>query len=192
MSRGSLDRDYFQAIYGANPDPWNFEGSAYERDKYHATLGTLRRPLYRRAFEPGCSNGVLTEMLAGRCRELLAADVVPSAVERAQDRCRAHPNVTVEVMDVPSRLPAPGFDLIVLSEVGYYWSSADLDRFLRWSTLALDDGGDLVLVHWTGPTDYPATADEVHEAALSMREFTPVVSRRTDRYRMDLLTRQSR
>ena len=37
----SLEPAYFEALYAADPDPWRFATSAYEREKYTATLAAL-------------------------------------------------------------------------------------------------------------------------------------------------------
>ena len=71
----TLTREHFEARYAADPDPWDFEGSAYERAKYERTLAALGERRYASAFEAGCSIGVFTAMLADRCDELLAVDI---------------------------------------------------------------------------------------------------------------------
>ncbi len=65
--RSSLDRSYFETLYSQSVDPWDFRTSPYEQRKYAATLDILSRPRYARALEVGCSIGVLTRLLAGRC-----------------------------------------------------------------------------------------------------------------------------
>ena len=39
----SLPPSYFDERYAANPDPWQFETSEYEREKYAATLAAMPR-----------------------------------------------------------------------------------------------------------------------------------------------------
>ena len=34
----TLRPEYFDALYAADPDPWNFAASPYEQDKYALTL----------------------------------------------------------------------------------------------------------------------------------------------------------
>ena len=41
----TLPPEYFDHVYQANRDPWNFETSPYERAKYAATLAALPRQL---------------------------------------------------------------------------------------------------------------------------------------------------
>lgn len=168
MNSTSLQPAYFDRIYAADADPWSFGSSDYEHAKYAATLAALPRAGYDRAFEIGCSIGVLTAQLAERCRQLLAVDVAQAALDQAQQRCALLPQVELQCMQVPSELPPGDFDLIVLSEVGYYWSLPDLHRALDWMFGALRSGGHLVLVHWTPVVaDYPLTGDDVHQIALA-------------------------
>lgn len=160
MSR--VSGEFFERLYAVDPDPWSFETSAYERRKYAVTLASLPDHRYRSAYEPGCSIGVLTEQLSARCDHLLATDVVPATVSRAAARLGGHPNVSVECQALPEQWPDGGFDLIVLSELGYYFPLDELDIILDRSLASLDTGGTLVAVHWRGATDYPLTGDQVH------------------------------
>ncbi|GAA4032565.1 class I SAM-dependent methyltransferase [Hymenobacter glaciei] len=190
----TLTPEYFNHVYQANRDPWNFETSPYEQGKYAATLAALPRPYYAEVFELGCSLGVLTAQLAPRCGHLLAVDVSEAALAQARARCAALPQVETKLMRVPEEFPPQQFDLILLSEVGYYWSSADLARAADQLLAALNPGGQLLLVHWTPPVhDYPLTGDDVHQFFLdktspsgSLRHLT---GQRHETYRLDLLER---
>jgi SAM-dependent methyltransferase len=165
--RESLPPAYFDAVYAARADPWDFETSPYEAAKYDATLAALPRARYASLLEIGCSIGVLTRRLAGRCDRLLALDVAPAALERARARCADLPHVRFERRRVPDELPDGRFDAIVVSEVGYYWSAEDLRRARDLLLARLESAGHLLLVHWTPPVhDYPLTGDEVHAAFL--------------------------
>lgn len=186
----SLDPAYFERVYAADPDPWRFETSAYEHAKYARTLAVLPQARFDRAVEIGCSIGVLTEQLAARCASLLALDVSEAALAQARVRCAALPQVSCVRMQVPDEVPDGGFDLVLLSEVGYYWSRADLQRASAWMVSALWPGGALVLVHWTDPVhDYPLTGDQVHDHFLDIAEQGSLTHRhgeRHARYRLDV------
>ena len=82
----TLKPTYFDGVYAASADPWHFETSEYERAKYAATLAALPNRRYSRAFEIGCSIGVLTELLAPRCDALLAVDVSNAVLQSARQR----------------------------------------------------------------------------------------------------------
>ncbi len=161
-----LTGSYFDRLYERDEDPWRFESSPYEKAKYEATLDALGSPERRfgRAFEAGCSIGVFTELLAGRCDDLLAVDLSPIAVERAIERLRGRAHVRVEQRALPEELPDGPFDLVVCSEILYYWSADLLERSLGDLSGLIGPGGSLVAVHWRPRTrSYPQLGDEVHD-----------------------------
>jgi SAM-dependent methyltransferase len=158
---------YFENVYAGAEDPWDFETSWYEQRKYALTLAALPKRRYRRVFEPGCSNGALTRALAERCDELVALEPVASVAGRAADRLAPQPHVAVRVGVIPDDWPEGRFDLVVLSEVGYYLTSAGLDAVADRLPATLDTGGHVVAVHWTGPTDYPLPGRDVHDRLLA-------------------------
>lgn len=191
---GTLPSAYFDDIYGQNPDPWSFETSAYEAAKYAATLEALGDRRFAHAFEIGCSIGVLTEQLAHRCKRLLAVDVSEAPLQKARDRCAALRQVDLRRMAVPQEFPTTRFDLVLMSEVGYYWCAADLARAAQAIVSALEPGGLWLLVHWTPYVrDYPLTGDQVHEYVRTFAAESglarPVLSRREASYRLDLWER---
>jgi cyclopropane fatty-acyl-phospholipid synthase-like methyltransferase len=152
-------------MYAGSPDPWSLADRWYEQRKYTLTTASLPQRRYRSAFEPGCSIGVLTTQLAARCDRLLAWDVVPSAVEAAKARTAHLPDVTVEFGAVPDEWPPGLFDLIVISELGYYLDAERLDRLVERAVTGLDLEGELVVAHWRHPVaDYPRQGDDVHRA----------------------------
>lgn len=187
----SLPPEYFDGVYAAHDDPWAFATSAYEAAKYRATRDALPRARYRSALEVGCSIGVLTRMLAERCDALLAVDVSERALAQARERVRDLPHVRVARLRVPDEDPGGAYDLVMLSEVAYYWSPADLARAAALVARRLEPGGHLVLVHWTPVVpDYPQTGDAVHDALLARPEFRHVAGARAERYRLDVLERR--
>ena len=191
----TLPPAYFDKVYEANRDPWNFESSPYEQAKYATTLRALTRAHYPQVFEIGCSLGVLTAQLASRCGHLLSVDVSEAALSQARARCAALPQVEIRLMRVPEEFPEQKFDLILLSEVGYYWSAEDLTRAADQLVASLHPGGQLLLVHWTPPVhDYPLTGDDVHDFFLiQANENAPlrhVAGQRHEQYRLDLLEKR--
>jgi SAM-dependent methyltransferase len=154
---------YFEQMYADSPDPWSFESRWYDNRKHQLTVAALPRARYRSAFEPGCSTGALTARLAPRCAELLAVDAVGSAVATAAHRLAAQSHVTVAQARMPYDWPRQTFDLIVLSELGYYFDDTDLDALIAQTVAALEPGGDLVAVHWRRPVaEHARPGEEVH------------------------------
>jgi SAM-dependent methyltransferase len=161
---------YFDDMYAASPDPWGFQSRWYERRKYALTLALLPAERYRDAFEPGCSIGVLTAQRARRCAGLLACAGAAAAVAAARARSAGHRNVRVEQRSLPRDWPAGDFDLIVFSELLYYFGDDDLQDVLSQAAGALRPGGTLVAVHWRHPVPgYPRSGDDVHAAVSRQR-----------------------
>ena len=159
----TVSREYFDGMYAASPDPWGFETRWYERRKYAVTMALLPSQRYRDAFEPGCSIGVLTGLLAGRCDRLLACDAAAAAAEASARRNAAHRNVRVEQRLLPGDWPAGSFDLIVFSELLYYFGDDNLGQVLGLAAGSLQPGGTLIAVHWRHPVaEYPRSGDEAH------------------------------
>jgi SAM-dependent methyltransferase len=188
----TLTPHYFAKIYEANSDPSQFETSHYEKEKYLASISALPLKRYRRGFEIGGSIGVLTRLLADRCDRLLSIDLSPIAQSRARSRCADQPNVEFRIMQFPRERPRPPFDLIVLSEVGYYLCERDLLIAREWIVRSLQPGGHLLLVHWTPfVEDYPLTGDEVHDCFLEITPARLVRAHHSKQptYRIDVLAR---
>lgn len=192
-ARTSLPPAYFEEMFAGTPDPWGFETSPYEKAKYDHTLAALGGRRYRQALEIGCANGVLTQRLQGQCDGLLAIDVSATALASARTRCSGQDNVRFAELRFPHQPPEhAAFDLIVLSEVAYYWDDADLTLAARRLLGLLAPGGDLVLVHWTGETDYPQSGDAAVEALQQAMtaQVDPIRHERKARYRLDLWRRR--
>ena len=154
-------------------------------------MESLPRAHYATGFEIGCSIGVLSEKLAGRCESLLSVDVADRALERARERSRDIAHLRFQKMSVPGEFPAGQFELIVVSEVGYYFALPDLDKLIDQIACAQQSGADLTLVHFTPfVPDYPLTGDAVHERFLQRSEWTRLHGLREERYRIDVLRRQ--
>jgi hypothetical protein len=64
-------------MYAASPDPWGFTSRWYEARKSAITMAMPPKPHYRDAFEPGCSIGMLSDLLAPRCGRLLCGVGLP-------------------------------------------------------------------------------------------------------------------
>lgn len=191
----SLPTTYFDDVYRANSDPWAFETSPYEKAKYEATVAALPNDRYKNAFEIGCSIGVLSALLAQRCEKLLSVDASELPLEAARQRLAPYPNIAIRQMSIPNDFPDGHFDLIVMSEVGYYLVIDDLKRARQLMVDHLDTNGHLLLVHWTPFVhDYPLTGDQVHEHFLEIagegKSLTHLLGQRTDKYRLDLFVKR--
>lgn len=161
--QSASDTGYFDALYSRSDDPWGLQDRYYEQRKRDLVLAVLPRARFRRALEPGCASGLLTARLAQRCDHVIACDVADRAVALARQRLAGMPNVHVEKRRVPQEWPAGQFDLIVLSEVGYY--CPDLPSLSEHVRASLAPDGVVLACHWRHEaSDHPHTAEEVHHA----------------------------
>ncbi|MDA3804057.1 PIG-L family deacetylase [Clavibacter sp. CT19] len=183
----------FDAAYARDEDPWRVTTRWYERRKRLATLAALPDERYGRALEIGCSIGVTSAGLAERVDELLAVDVAPTAVERARARLADAPHVRVEVRDVGADWPAGAFDLVVMSEVGYYLDDDALDRVLAALPDALGPSGTLVACHWRHPEgDFRRSGDEVHARLAGVPGLTRILRHEEDDFLLEVLSADPR
>ena len=156
----------FDAVHNGAADPWNYAGSWYERRKRALTLAALPAESYGRGLEVGCSIGALTAALADRCRDLLAVDASGAAVRRARHLLAGRPGVQVEQRVLPDSWPDGSFDLVVVSEVGYYLSREELAQLWDRIEASVHPGGALLLCHWRHPVaGWELDGDTVHALA---------------------------
>jgi LmbE family N-acetylglucosaminyl deacetylase len=151
-------------LHRTDEDPWRTASDWYEERKRAVTLAALPRRRFGRALEIGCSVGTLAADLATRCDALLALDASPAAVERARTRLRHLDHVEVRRADAVDDHPAGSFDLVVVSEVGYFLSPERLLALRGRVEQALADDGVVLLCHWRHdvvgwPLDGPAVHD---------------------------------
>ncbi|MET0779135.1 MAG: SAM-dependent methyltransferase [Pseudomonas mandelii] len=160
----SVDDRYFDGLFAGNDDPWSFRQRWYEQRKRAITLAALPRPRYRAIFEPGCANGELSFELANRCDRLLCCDTAAAAVTLARTRLGPFDHAEVRHSRLPAEWPDEKFDLIVLSEVGYYLDADDLKRLIEQAAQSLTADGQLLACHWRPPIDgCPLNARQVHD-----------------------------
>lgn len=167
---------FFDDFYARNDDPWGFETRWYERRKRMILTSALPNDRLGRVLEIGCSTGLVTAQLAARADSVWAIDAAAAAVDAARARLGDHPHVTIHKGSVPHDWPDGTFDTIVLSEVGYYLSVADLQTLIRRAVAALAPDGCLIACHWRHEvTEYPQTGDAVHDALRQTPEWDVLV-----------------
>ena len=159
----------FEAQYAERADPWSVTTSPYEQAKYDATIDALGDRTYPFALELGAGLGVLSERLAPRCGRLITLDPSPTAVRRARERLALVPNVDVRLGAAPEDLPQWSFDLVVCSEVLYYFSRDELTLVLDELEELMPRAATLLAVHWRGQGTHQLSGDEVH-AELRRRD----------------------
>lgn len=159
---------HFQQLYERSDDPWQVRQRWYEQRKRALLLASLPAPRYRHVFEPACGNGELTAMLSHRADRITASDLSPAAVQLTRQRLgeAALKHVAVRCQRLPQEWPTgANFDLIVISEMAYYLSEAELHELRGHAVRTLASDGALVLCHWRRPfSDRRLDTDAIHAA----------------------------
>ncbi|MFB7664023.1 SAM-dependent methyltransferase [Kitasatospora sp. NPDC056138] len=190
MSESGTPGAYFAHMHADHDDPWRLADRWYEHRKHALTVAALPRPVYRSAFEPGCSVGVLSGLLAARCQALLSCDREKRAVAQARQRLADQPHVCVERRVLPEDWPQGSFDLIVLYELMYYFTSVVAADVLDRAVHALEPGGTLVLVHWRRVVaDHVRSADAVHQQVRAHPALVRIAAHAEPDFLLDVLIR---
>jgi len=188
----SVADSYFDELFQASDDPWAFKQRWYERRKRALTLAALPRERYAAIFEPGCANGELSADLATRCDRLLACDTCLPAVELARKRLSTFSHAQVIQARLPQQWPAERFELIVLSELGYYLDEADLNLWIDRALSSLTDDGQLLACHWRPAIEgCPLNAEQVHQILQQRLQMPRLFSQEEPDFLLDIWSRDS-
>ena len=184
----TLPQSFFDEFYTGRPDPWGFETRWYEERKRALTLASLPRRRFAAGLEIGCSTGVLTADLVERCDALVAVDIAAAPLEAA--RARVGDRATFLQLTTPREWPPGRFDLVVLSEVGYYYGPRDLDAVLDRVVASLTPDGVVVACHWRHPVaEYPSSGDAVHAAIAARSDLARLARHDEEDFLLDVLVR---
>jgi 2-polyprenyl-3-methyl-5-hydroxy-6-metoxy-1,4-benzoquinol methylase len=114
-------RTFFEGLWRQG-DFWQLETSEFERKRHERNLELLADRRYARVLEIGCGGGAFTRRLASLADYILALDVAPAAIRRAEAAAAGRDQIEYRVANVIELdLGAEGlWDLIVLSETIYY------------------------------------------------------------------------
>ncbi len=189
MTHDTTSQAFFEAKYEACEDPWRFATSPYERFRYEAILCAVADRRYRRAFEPGCSIGVMTAKLAQICDSVEAMDISPTAVAQGRQRTQHLDNVRTTCGALPTFIPTGTFDLIIFSEIGYYFPEEDLYALAITLRSRVDKSGIFLAAHWLGESsDHLLSGDRVHEILNQVPDLILRHGERHAGFRLDAWT----
>lgn len=191
MRHETTSEAFFEDMYRRKVDPWNCENSSYEQERYVTILESAAGRRYSRGFEPGCSIGVLTRELAGRCDRLEAIEISPTAASNAKERCKDLPQVHIQCGSLPEAMPVGEFDLIVFSEIGYYFEEEKLRVIVDRLAEKLTPGGYFITAHWLGTSaDHLLSGDAVHRVIRECAVLSLDDEKRYAHFRLDRMVRR--
>ena len=145
-------REFFADLWKGT-DPWNFEGSEYERVRCDHLLRMLAGRRYVRALEIGCGAGYFTRLLAHIAEQIVALDIAPAAIGRACALGAGPGIVDFRVGNIMEYKPgADGpWDLVVFSDticyLGWLYPFFDVAWLAAELFAATRSGGRLLLAN---------------------------------------------
>ena len=97
----------------------------------------------------------------------------------------------VEQRVVPDDWP-PGqrWDLVVISELAYYFDETTLRALSGLAVASIRPGGVLVAVHWTGETDYPLSGRAAQRLLGRARALQRIVHHDDEGFVLDVWRRR--
>lgn len=114
-------RQSYEDRFSSVTDPYGYKVQPYELGRYEnvaAMLDEVRADsLFDRALEIGCHEGAFTQLLAPRCRAVVATDHSRAVLTRAQDQCREWDHVDLRRWDLCLDPMPESFDLVVVMDV---------------------------------------------------------------------------
>jgi SAM-dependent methyltransferase len=183
-------KGHFDLLHDASADPWRVMSRWYEIRKRRLLLAALPDEHYGRVLELGCSTGVLSHELAARSDHLLAVDFSSAAIERARQRLDGLKQVELRCHDITRGIPEGDFDLVVVSEVGYYLTEDQFDRLVREITGSTPPSGQLLLCHWRHQEgDFRQRPEDVHARVLSDPAWQLIISHQEEDFLLHVVSR---
>ncbi|MCQ9615706.1 class I SAM-dependent methyltransferase [Paenalcaligenes niemegkensis] len=181
----------FETLYRQTPDPWSVKTAWYERRKRSLLMACLPRERYRYALELGCGTGDITTLLASRCNAVCAVDTSETAVGQCLERLASDhiSNANVQMMHIPSSWPelTEQADLIVASELFYYFCDLELDKLLARCLQTLIPGGDWLMCHYTEQFhDRRQNTEKMHNRVDELPGLHHLVSHGDASFRLDI------
>ncbi len=179
------------AVHRRSHDPWEVSTRWYERRKRALTLAALPQEQVGRALEVGCSVGALSADLARRAEHLTAIDVSQASLDLARERLGDlvdSGRVSLQLRQVPEQWVAGTYDLVVLSEVGYFLGATSWARLLDRCLESLAPEGVLLACHWRGEAvGWPLDGDRVHADLAADPRLRVLVAHEEDDFWLHVL-----
>lgn len=111
----------FEKLFKDYKDPWSFETSKFEKDRFTKILSIAKTVPHESILEIGPAEGHLTEKLTKIAKNVTAIEISEAAIKRAKGKApkAKYINTSFEKFE-----PGPQkFDLVIASEVFYYFKN---------------------------------------------------------------------
>jgi cyclopropane fatty-acyl-phospholipid synthase-like methyltransferase len=187
----AIDVAGFERKFRQNIDPWHYTTSRFEHFKRDVLLRACGHNKHGSVLELGCAIGETTRHLAPLCLRLMALDGSATAIAEAKRRVRSA-HVKFVHAKLPDQMPHGPFDLIVISEIAYYFRLHELAHLGERIAKATACHGKIVLLHHRRLFQDAAQAPNLAHWRLRIqlrRIATPVFEKQYSRFDVVALRR---
>ena len=143
----AIDLEGFADKFAGSRDPWGTFTARDEAVKRSAILHALGPGPLGRVLELASGNGSNSKAIAPRSLRLDATEGTAEGTCLTAEAIRDFPRARAIELAVPARLPRPRYDAVLIAELLYYLSPADMARVAVDVAAVLRPGGRLVLAH---------------------------------------------
>lgn len=191
-------RLYFNWRY-RGADPYEVTTLADERDKYGKIVEALSvKEKFENILEVGCGEGHLTRMIAHKGDRVVAVDISDLAISRAKKNLAELKNVTAKRFDILADDPGETFELVLCSEVLFYFEPDQLpgvvERIKGW----VKPGGYVALIHTLVKSDdgkgvelKKFGARTIHGMFIDDAQYAQAFDETFDTYRITVVQKRS-
>ena len=120
----------FERLFRKVKDPWGFEGSVFEEERFKVMRELMLKTGCGSVIELGCGEGYFTEKISEDCSKLVCLDVSETAIARAMKRT-CIPDYVVGDFTKDGVIPEKDYDVAVAGEVFYYIKEDDIPKVLE-------------------------------------------------------------
>jgi SAM-dependent methyltransferase len=161
--------DGFADKFAQSDDPWDTFTNRDEAVKRAAILHALGPGPIGRVLELASGNGSNSRALAPRALRLDATEGTAEGTRLTAAAIRDRARARAIMLPLPGRLPRTRYDAVIVAELLYYLSSADMAQVAKDVAAALRPGGRLVLAHHAIDFyDFAQHASGIHERFLRL------------------------
>lgn len=156
----AIDLPGFDRKFAGDADPWSTFSNRDEAHKRGAILHGVGAGPVGRVLELAAGNGSNSVALAKIALRLDATEGTASGTALVERAAAGNRRVRVRRLVLPGRFPRTRYDAVIVAEMLYYLSPADMAQVARDIAAALREGGVLVLAHHR--VDYPDFVQHAH------------------------------
>ncbi len=123
--------EQFEKLFQRQTDPWNFQNSAWEKNRFNRVVELVKMIRPKNLLEIGCAEGDLTKELSSFCPNITAVEISPTAIAKAKQKSTTARFINADIAQLNHFFDQNEFDLTVATEILYYLTQAEIKKILN-------------------------------------------------------------